>query len=951
MAELDPHHLALVIGKTEPSVFRDYVEIVANDGLLPYREILQYGAKAGESLYSHVIDGVFVLEQLRPTLHLTDVEARVLFTAFTIHDLNKVPGYEGQAYGRLMTPGAAAQEIERLRLDEFFPEYTTYLEDIVALCRAHSAHYHVDGAGLLADHDPYGLDRGRVDALKHLMRAADVVTLSQTLGERRQKEAFLFHLNAYGDAQYAFCTHQVTEDRGLLTNIVNDCVVTYLRDELGLIPLLFYPDGVAYVHVKGRPPTIRDADTARLGEQIAAQLSKMTSTNLEDFIESKPGGVKVMPKCLELGLPFSEIWHVVYGKVQSRNMDVEGIAERARERALRDFEKAAAAHPEVAEAVRAQLEDEATPVTAMDESQLRLGELARAYYLFVKEFCAEQLGTEDAWTYVYRLLDLPRARWPIYAYFNATWYRAYALARDIPLSAEALMARLVADGTRLLAEQGISDPKVPLFTDYVRRYVLFSFAAPRKADFSAHVQHYVDNQHKQCVMCSSTLPTSPWMAGDVRDDITVQVFSNRLRGGPGDPKKQICPLCRLQFLLEKLNYPPVRNEDLIYLHLFPYAFTTAPFIAGLRVGIERLRREDLVTHALFLHTNDGIEALRAREPLKLDFAAVTKAGKAQVYGLYLPRYSATVSNHIVFPINPPGANATERFLFALWNAMLLQRAFGLKVLLTDAPVAPLGKEAFHDLYVANAPLAARGLLRTDDYAAYRDGSQAPGTLASLWTEVEALFGLYRLTRNPDTRANELVTLVRAMGESPLALFYTIEKLLESRVSDREWGMIRSMQDALPDTQTLAFSLGGEWMATLSTALTKLAEIAWQGGLRGRSLRKNSLMMALDEVFGKLALQSQTVDLAVLRAATVEDIFEHLERITDRQYSPGKRKWAATEAFVDHFYDEVLGGVYGGNLRKLLADEKLIRSAYMFYIRAQIKPGEAADEGGADDAAS
>jgi CRISPR-associated protein Csc3 len=76
-------------------------------------------------------------------------------------------------------------------------------------------------------------------------------------------------------------------------------------------------------------------------------------------------------------------------------------------------------------------------------------------------------------------------------------------------------------------------------------------------------------------------------------------------------------------------------------------------------------------------------------------------------------------------------------------------------------------------------------------------------------------------------------------------------------------------------------------------------------------------------------------MELLRAAAVEDIFEHLERIAEAQYKPGKKKWRAAQDFVNGFFDDVYEGVYGGKIQKLLADEKLIRSAYMFYIREEI----------------
>ena len=82
MASLDLQRIRFLIGKEEPSVFKDYLDQVANQALLAYRSHLQWGNKQGESLYTHVLNGVQTLETLRPCLGLTDLEARIFFTGF-----------------------------------------------------------------------------------------------------------------------------------------------------------------------------------------------------------------------------------------------------------------------------------------------------------------------------------------------------------------------------------------------------------------------------------------------------------------------------------------------------------------------------------------------------------------------------------------------------------------------------------------------------------------------------------------------------------------------------------------------------------------------------------------------------------------------------------------------------------------------------------------------------
>jgi len=931
--EQDLQRIALLIGKQEPSVLRDYLDKVANQGLVAYKAVLQWGAKEGESLYVHVLNGIFVLDTLREPLGLSDGEARVLYTAFTVHDLNKALESE-QPFGKLATRENVAAEIERLGLDGFFPAWRDYLDDIVSLVRAHSGHHHSGGERLIAKRAPaYRLGLDRVNALVHLMRAADVVGLSHTLEERTRKADFLGHLNAYladsgQPVQYEFVTHRLTEQRGLLTNVIHNGIIAELRERYGLIPLLFYPEGVAYLAEKGRALTIGEKDLERMARRIAQTISGMTTAKFREFINSTGQGIKVDPKCLEMGVPFREILGEIYNLVQRRRFDPEVLDAGARRRLRRALEKS---HSLPADVVAA-LEDQA-PLVSTHPDRLRLAELLRAYYIFLNSHF--RTAIPDAWKHIYALVELPPERAAYYDAFDARYDRAYVLVQDLALSEEEVYRRIEADGTALLQEGRLEeDPKVALFTDYLRLYALFDIGGRPMVSFGEHLAHYVENQHRQCVYCSGPFPTAKWMTADVRPDITVQTFSNRLRGGPGEPKKYICAVCQIQFLLEKLNYPPVRGERLIYLHLYPYSFLTQPFIEGLRATVAHIVTEDTAVQALNMRVSEAIKAYLDKRVVTPTFRSRTQQGKPQPYGIYLPRYAETVGNLLIFPINPAGDNDTARFLFALWNALLLQRYFGVKVLMSNAPVPPLGKEEIPDSYVDNIPLACQGLLPRNDYTQFEDGTDREGALPALWRDVGHLFALRRLTfADRDT----MPRLVRALFGSPLTIFYETDRLLEARVRGQEPGGLVTWlsQQAFPHVNALAISKGGSFMTQLSTHLQRSAEIAWKGGLRGRSLERSSLLYPVSEVFAKLSHASAHTDRKALKAAAVEDIFHHLTNIADERYKPGRRKREAIKQFVDIWFHDILEGVYDGNLRKMLADEKLLRSAYLFYVREQI----------------
>lgn len=125
------------------------------------------------------------------------------------------------------------------------------------------------------------------------------------------------------------------------------------------------------------------------------------------------------------------------------------------------------------------------------------------------------------------------------------------------------------------------------------------------------------------------------------------------------------------------------------------------------------------------------------------------------------------------------------------------------------------------------------------------------------------------------------------------------------------------------------------MAKLSEHLTTITELAWRNRILGGTLKRSSLLHPVDEVFAKMARLGGVPDRESLIGATVEDIFVHLKRTADDQYKPGQTKRRAVEEYVRLWYEAVLDDSYGGNVQRLLADEKLLRSAYLFFLQAQI----------------
>jgi hypothetical protein len=231
------------------------------------------------------------------------------------------------------------------------------------------------------------------------------------------------------------------------------------------------------------------------------------------------------------------------------------------------------------------------------------------------------------------------------------------------------------------------------------------------------------------------------------------------------------------------------------------------------------------------------------------------------------------------------------------------------------------------LYLDHTPLGCSGLLPRNDFSIYEPPqNKQEGPLFRLWEVVQHIFALSRLigTIEEDIK----LPLIRAMSTGSLDVFHTLDRLLQ-KYDKEKVGLV-----AFPHVRGLAFYVGGEWMAQLSKYLEALAALAWQHKIKGRSWERSSVLFPVDEVFDKLSRLSGPADRETLMAASVQDIFDHLERIADDKYKPGRTKYQAIEEFVRQWYAGVLDQVYGGNVQRLLGDAKLLRSAYLFYWQAQ-----------------
>ena len=836
------------------TVFTDYLRAIANKQLRRYKTIIQYGAKEGQSYFSHVMDLVTLAEKLRPAIGLDEREMRCVLLALTIHDLNKLPAYGKRADGReanyndAATPENIRSELEELQVDEFFPAWRDYLQDIVLL--AHSHQEAATGSTLTLDqriYDTCKLRPARLKGvLKHLMKAVDAADNSHSGDhcdphEVHLRDKLLQHINAaMPERQYRFSGHRLAELRGLFTNVLHNELVAYFREQYGqdaCIDLQYYPEGVNYlldreIELVWTSETLREVAT-----RMERKLADIQLQELDQFIKGKPVGIVVDAAAIESGATIDRIFAVIANAVRRKQYKSEWRAER--DGFARNDLQGALAHPlhgaELKEQVATLLAQ--ADLIPVEETALRRGEFAAAYRKFLEDHRSDELKAikTDPWTRVYRLFKLPESHERIYRLIDP-YRRGYFLARDLPAldldeMEEAILADIELLETQTTGAKTAAKPRKaksedadqmaaiageagePLETGYLVEYLKVNLevwnagknapgnpALPRPVmltDFAESLRLYADKrQYEQCCYCGCGLKASEWMSVQAPKSIGVQAFSNRLEAGSSrDPKRKVCAVCRAQYILEKLAWRSHGDkygaeQVTFYLHLFPYSFFTQPLLRAWWVSINRLR--DSEHAAFFLDTR---HYFRNAETVLEDIQGIPTSTN----GLGLPTLSEALSNTPILPIVAPGDSYGVQFMLALEMAVILGRWFECRVLLSRLPIPPFN--LCHE-HVEGKPVAlmVEGMPRNMSWLVPAT-SMHRGQVEDLHRKLGSLHQLAKALYYTGSKSDDVPhDFAVAAADDELALFYQADRLIEKKV-DAEKGRVK----IAPEQHAIALS--------------------------------------------------------------------------------------------------------------------------------------------------
>ena len=338
-------------------------------------------------------------------------------------------------------------------------------------------------------------------------------------------------------------------------------------------------------------------------------------------------------------------------------------------------------------------------------------------------------------------------------------------------------------------------------------------------------------------------------------------------------------------------------------------------INAFRDAQNRFRDPDFPS--VYLKTYDAIRHYQETAQLEL----ILPFSRTKVNGNPLPKFSEALGNILTIPVNTPGGNHTENTLYALENALLYQRFLGCRAVLTDSSIPIFSGGEFSHFFIDHIPPAFRGWLPDND-------------LDSEMTQqaFEQLCNMHSIrSKIGSIETNDLVRLIRSLNYDVLELYYVTHKMIKREQAGNEPRQFATVRDTARLIANVVAQRGGD---TIMSYIKELARIAWEGRLKGESLKDNSLAKPLDVAFDSLErwqCERETEDEA--RAIMSKEVARAIERLNSRFY--GAKKLENISQFITVLFDQIYKDVYQGNLFDLLENRKRIRAGYLYFITEMI----------------
>lgn len=802
-------------------------------------------SKEDQSFTSHLLNGLFptyrIFRMLQDTPETNPVkrlceelEASLYIAAYILHDFDKFSDYPNwltvndlsgkfsERNWRKDPPHKSdapnlgrdylSQKIQDLGLDRLIGSgWKSYVDDILWISNNAGEKWDADLGMKKRGLDQCQLDERIQQILIRLVRLSDLFASVIKHPGDIAANSFTDLLRDLSNGQFKFCYHSLSDNRGVLTNIINNALMD-LHPQDFYRPLLYLPDGVVYL-AKADAPEI---NVESIAEQVIQKIKTLCGSQLRQRQTGFARGGK--------GFKFAEYYWLFCNA-----SEIMSIANKAACRIIHSS-KPSIASKRSDSLLKFQTEGDLVidiEVRFKDDYRIdRLGE-------FGDILCR---GIWRAWCdrFIDDQKQLPKADRKPLPEFDLTQKLAEYLGLEseiasvkaiqalkktggVPLEWYYLAARYIQKNTHLddsqlqdvmtaMVQYAVDaiEPIIQEFTlsdgwddlrSYVQSVVILptgAVIAPTTASFLTELDRYKAakitgrGRENVCAMSSSSYTVTEQMESATL--FTPQVYSNRqILFNAQAAKRQICSIWSIEIMLRQIlmNQTNATGGDFEgrkyrYLYIYPaYFFTpeTNKFLQKAYSWIRRTRfdadiRKHLVPDKQPAQFN--IENYQSVDSLLLQ----EESDKDQTFKLNYPNEPLT----FFFMALPPGRDATdtESWVMPSWLAFALPLVLDVKVVASESPVPPFisGADFERTTVLDGEHQAISSLVKQNSYRLDAILPRQPNQFSPL----NALSAAYCIhlevnrKKDGDPDWGKLAALARDIETSPLYVFHYLTKL-------------------------------------------------------------------------------------------------------------------------------------------------------------------------------
>jgi CRISPR-associated protein Csc3 len=938
-----------------PNLIRQLAGTTAKGGLfferLDARGKVKRRDNAGDqSLLAHLLNGLLPTYRIAKRLQQADVsknqvksycedlQFRIFIASYILHDYEKFADYQPwlienangkwgnrdwieQSPAKQDAPNLGrdyiAQKIVEFGLDQFLgASWQTFIDDIIWISNNAGEKRDADLGMIIRGLKPLEDDRldGRVrSVLVNLVKLSDrfasIIKHPQDITKNSLTDLLL---NLSNSGQFRFSYHALSDNRGVLTNIINNAMMDLHSKEF-YTQLLYLPNGVVY---------LAKADASAITvEQIPAQVIQKIKHLCREQLQQRQIGFGRDGK----GLKFADYYWLFF--------EIDQLMDVAKSAACRIIPstKTSSAAKRSASLANFQTTGELPEhiiVEFGDDYRIdRLAEfgdtLCRGIWrgwcdrvtewqrqrpkserkplpeLDLAQRLAEQLDLADESAALSSIQALKKT-----GGVPLDWY--YLAARFIHKNAglddqqirdvmTAMVNRAASLVKPIVQQFDLPDGWSDLRT-YIQRVVTLPSGAttpPEAAPFLLELNRYQAakitgrGRENVCAMSSSSYTVTEQMESATL--FTPQVYSNRqILFNAQAAKRQICAIWSVEIMLRQIlmNQTNATGGDFEgrkyrYLYLYPaYFFTpeTNNFIQKTYSWIRRTRFDaDIRRHLV----NDrqiasfGLENYQQVDELLIQ----EESDRDQTFKLNYPNEPLT----FFFMALPPGKDATdtESWVMPAWLALALPLVLDVKVVASESPVPPFVSGAeFEQTTVLDGEHQAIATLVKQEH--YRLDAILP-RVAKTFSPLNALSAAYCIhlevnrKKDGDPDWGKLAALARDLETSPLYVFHYLSKL----VRKLDWDTAPIEKIRLYEFFYHCFDPEGERMNQLRE-LTRLYRRFYRA--KKQNAKPNAVLKPIDEAADALlktdkALISNEQAMTDVVAARVAKLMTNVRRRT------------------------------------------------------------------------